>query len=145
MNKKGLEFKLAFLALIVVGMCVVAIGDWIIKWEQDYDSDITYDLDSFNKIDAVSGDTRSMEEKIAIKTADTSTDFEGTSIRGVWGILNNIKNSFRMVFGENGMIDAISERFSVPAYIGYGLVAAMSIVIVFTLVAIFFRLSRRNV
>lgn len=145
MNKKGLEFKLLFFALIIGGMCLVAIGDWFVEWDGDYNTGLTYDLNEYNKLDSIVVDASSMQEKIGIKTADSTTDFEGTSIRGVWGILNNIFNSFRILFGENGMIDSISDRFRIPTYIGQTLVTLIVIAIVFTLAAVLFRLSRRNV
>lgn len=145
MNKKGLEFKLAFFALIAVSMAVIAIGSWITQWNTDYSSGLTYDLGSdYNQLDKISDEIEDNQGRIAVKSTNTGEEFEGTSIRGVFGVLNNIFVPFRVVFGDNGMIDAVTERFGLPDYVRQGLVAMMIVSITFALVAIFFRLNRRS-
>ena len=103
---------------------------------------LSYDLDSFNQVDSVSSTASSQQEGVNIKAANSGIDFEGTAIRGVFGILNNIYAPFRIVFGDNGMLDSLTERFGMPDYIRQGIVVMMIMAITFTLVAIFFRLSR---
>lgn len=144
MNKKGLEFKLAFFALIAVSMSVIAIGVWVNTWNENYGSGLDYDLGEFNELDEVSGEAGTQQSGITIKSTNTGEEFEGTSIRGVFGILNNIYAPFRIVFGNNGMIDSVTERFGMPDYIRQGVVTMMIIAITFALVAIFFRLPRRS-
>ncbi len=142
MNKKGLEFKSAFFALIALGLVITAVGVIVNGWNQDYNSGLVYDLDEFNQMDSVSSEADSQQQGVNIKSANSGIDFEGTSIRGVFGILNNIYAPFRIVFGDNGMLDSLTERFGMPDYIRQGIVTMMVIAITFTLVAIFFRLSR---
>lgn len=144
MNKKGLEFKLAFFALIIVSMTIIAVGTWITEWSNEYDSNLSYDLNEYDTTSAVQNETKDQQGKVSITSTGTGEEFEGTSIRGVFGILNNIYAPFRMVFGDNGMIDSLTERFGLPDYIRQGLVSMMIIAITFALVAIFFRLPRRS-
>lgn len=144
MNKKGLEFKLAFFALIAVSVSIIAVGSWIQQWNEDYDSNLSYDLGEYDKTSFIQNETSSQQGKIPITSTSTGEEFEGTSIRGVFGVLNNMYNSFRIVFGENGMLDSIGTRFRIPTFITQGIVAMMIIAITFALVAIFFRLPRRS-
>lgn len=144
MNKKGLEFKLAFFALIFITMAVAAIGSWINIWSDEYNSNLTYDLNEYGTSSAIQNETNSQQQKVQIKSTSTGEQFEDTSIRGVFGILNNIYSPFRLVFGENGMLDSLAKRFHAPSYIVQTLVAMMIVSITFTLVAIFFRLARRS-
>jgi len=141
-DKRGLEFKSAFFALIAVSMVIIAVGVIINDWNLKYHSGLNYDLGNYNKLNSVSDEATSQQTGINVKSTDTGENFEGTSIRGVWGILNNIYAPFRVVFGDGGMLDAVTERFGMPDYIRQGLVAMMIMAITFTLVAIFFRLSR---
>jgi len=145
MNKKGLQFKLAFFALIAVSMMIIATGVLIGEWNDSYESGLDYDLEDFNSLDDVTDDVRDQEKGLAVKSTSTGDDFEGTSIRGVFGILNKIRNSFRIVFGDGGMLNAIADRFKVPNYIIQSIMLIMSVAITFALVVIFFRLGRRNV
>lgn len=144
MNKKGLEFKLAFFAIIAMSMAIIAVGTWVNEWNADYNAGLDYDLSDFDRLDDVSDTASDQQDGVNIKSTTTGEEFEGTSIRGVFGILNNIYAPFRIVFGNNGMLDSVTERFGLPDYIRQGLVTFMIIAITFALVAIFFRLARRS-
>ena len=144
MNKKGLEFKLAFFALIAISMAIIATGSWINNWDSEYNSNVTYDLGEYDTTNSIQNETVSQQQKVQIKSTSTGERFEDTSIRGVFGILNNIYEPFRLVFGDNGMLDSLTERFGAPDYIRQGLVSMMIVAITFALVAIFFRLPRRS-
>lgn len=142
MNKKAFEFKSAFFAIIAVGLIITAVGVIVSGWNETYNSGLSYDLEEFNQLGSVSSEAQSQQQGVIIKSTNTGETFEGTSIRGVFGILNNIYAPFRVVFGDNGMLDSVTERFGLPDYIRQGLVTMMIIAITFTLVAILFRLSR---
>ena len=144
MNKKGLEFKLAFFALIAISMAIIATGSWINNWDSEYNSNVTYDLGEYDTTNSIQNETVSQQQKVQIKSTSTGERFEDTSIRGVFGILNNIYEPFRLVFGDGGMLDSLTERFGAPDYIRQGLVSMMIVAITFALVAIFFRLPRRS-
>jgi len=141
-NKKGLQFKSAFFSVIVLSMAIIAVGIIVDDWNTTYDAGLTPDLDDYDKLDEVSGTAKSQKEGITVKSSNTGEQFEDTSIRGVFGILNNIYAPFRVVFGDGGMIDSVTERFGLPDYIRQGIVTMIIMAITFALVAIFFRLSR---
>ena len=141
MNKKGLVFRDAFFAIIIASMAFIAIGVWIEDWDEKYDSGLTYDLDEYNKLDDMSGTAEGQQGNISVEGSFDVADFEGTSIKGVFRILNNIYKPFRIVFGDNGMIDSITERWGLPDYIRQGLVTIMILAITFALIAILFRKS----
>ena len=141
-NKKAFQIKSAFFAIIVLGLVITAVGVIVNGWNTTYNAGLSYDLQGFNQVDSVSSTAQSQQEGVNIKSANSGIDFAGTSIRGVFGILNNIYAPFRIVFGDDGMLDSITERFGLPDYIRQGIVVMMIMAITFTLVAIFFRLSR---
>lgn len=143
MNKKGLVFKDAFFAVIFISLSVIAVGIWINDWNANYSSGLTYDLEDFNELESMSGQAQSQKGNISVKSSfdagQGATNFEGTSLRGVFGILNNLYTPFRVVFGDGGMIDSVTERWGLPDYIRQGIVTMMIMSITFALVAIFFR------
>ena len=139
MNKKGLEFKSAFFAIVIMGLLIAAIGVIIGKWNVDYGSGLNYDLDEYNQMDKMSGEAQSQRGNISVRSTTDVTDFEGTSIKGVFGLLNNIYAPFRIVFGDGGMIDSVTERFGFPDYVRQVLVTLIIMSITFALMAIFFR------
>ena len=141
-NKKALQFKSAFFAVIALGLVITAVGVIVSGWNNTYNAGLLYDLNEFNELDSMTSESQSQQTGVNIKSANSGIDFEGTSIRGVFGILNNIYAPFRVVFGDNGMLDSITERFGMPDYIRQSIVTMMIIAITFALVAIFFRLSR---
>lgn len=144
-DKKGFNFSSAFYALISISIIVVAIGVWVGEWSADYDSGLNYDLSEYNKLDNLSTEAQSQQQGVVIKSSAQDDSFEGTSIRGVFGILNNIYEPFRLLFGEGGMLDSLTDRFGIPNYIRQGFVTIIVMAITFSLVIIFFRLPRRKV
>jgi len=138
MNKKGLEFKLAFFAIIIVGVLVAAAGTWIGNWNTTYDSNLTYDLGEYNRLDDVSSTAQTQSGNISVSSSTSDTGFEGSTLRGAFGILSNIYKPFKIVFGDGGMLDAITERFGLPDYVRHALVTMIVIAITFALIMIFF-------
>ena len=143
-DKKALEFKSAFFAIIAVALIITSIGLWVNQWNTDYSSGLTYDLGEYDQLNEISGTAGTQQSDVAVKSTNTGESFEGTSIRGVYGILTNIYAPFRVVFGDNGMLDVVTERFGLPDYIRQGIVTMMIIAITFALVAILFRLGRSS-
>jgi len=143
MNKKGLVFKDAFFSILIVSLSIIAVGVWIGDWNINYSSGLTYDLQDYNELDAMSNEAQSQKGNISVKSSfdagQGATNFEGTSLRGVFGILNNLYTPFSVVFGDGGMIDSVTERWGLPDYIRQGVVTMMIMSITFALVAIFFR------
>ena len=144
-NKKGLEFKLALFAIVAMSMMIIAIGIIVNDWNNKYDSGLTYDLGNLDKLDEMSSQAKVQKGNISSgsSSAVSGTDFEGTSIRASFGILNTIFTPLRVVFGDGGMLDSITERFGLPDYVRQGLVTIMVFAIVFALIMVFF--GRRKV
>jgi len=139
MNKKGLQFKSSLFAIVIVGLVVFAIGIWFGEWNTSYGSGVTYDLGEYNQISNISDTASEQQGSINIDSANTGESFEGTSIRGVFGVLNNIYKSFRIVYN---MIDSVTDRFGLPPIVSQVLVTLIIISITFALVVIIFRLGR---
>lgn len=145
MNRKGGTIKGWFFAIIAISMIVIALGIFINEWNNAYSSGLTYDLEGFDKLDQISGEASEQKDSISPETVDAGQDFEATTFRGVFGILNNIYAPFRVVFGEGGLLDSLTDRFGLPNYIRQGIVTMMIIAITVKLVAIIFRLPTPNV
>jgi len=139
-DKRGLVFKNAFFAILIVSVSFVALGVWIDEWNTDYSSSITLDFDDYNKLDEVSNEAIGQEGNISVKSSfNKADDFEGTSLRGVFAVLNDLYRPFRVIFGEGGMLDSLTDRWGMPDYIRQTLVTMMIIAITFAIIAIFFR------
>jgi len=142
MNKKGLQFKNALFALIVVSMAIIAVGHWVNAWNTKYDSGITYDLGEYDKLDTLSSYATSTQGNLSARSSfDTTSggDFEGTSLRGAFSVVNNIFTPFNVVFGNGGLIDSIEDRWNIPHYITIGIISMMVLAIIFAIIALFFR------
>jgi len=139
-DKRGLIFKNAFFAIIIASVAILAIGVWVDEWNTDYSSGLTIDLDDYDQLDEVSGEAIGQEGNISVKSSfNKADDFEGTSLRGVFSVLNDLYRPFRVVFGEGGMLDSLTDRWGMPDYIRQALVAMMIIAITWAIIAIFFR------
>ena len=141
-DKRGLEFKKALFALIIIGMAIYGIGIWVGEWSDNYSSGITYDLGDYDKSDTLSSYATSTQGNLSTKSSfDTTSagDFEGTSIRGAFSIVNDIFTPFNVLFGSGGMLSSIQDRWNIPDYIMIGIISMMILAIVFALIALFFR------
>jgi len=145
-DRRGLEFRSAFFALIAMSTVIIAAGVIVGNWSADYNSGVTYGLGEYNNLNEIAGTAEDQRGDISVKSpTPRDTDFEGTSLRGVFGLLNNIYSSFNLVFGDNGMIDSVTSRFGIPNYLSIALITIMVMAITFALIAIFFKLNRRAV
>ena len=138
-DKRGLEFKLAFFAIIAISVVTIAVGIWVNDWNDTYNSGLTYDLQDYDELDSMSGQAKAQQGNISVKTSFSEDNFEGTSLRGAFGVINNMFAPFRVVFGEGGMIDSVTTRWGMPDYIRQGIITMMIIAITFALVALLFR------
>jgi len=145
LGKEGrIELKSAFFAIIAVSMIIIAVGVIIESWNTDYGSGLTSDLGSFNTLTNVSDTASSQQGNINPQSGEASSDFETETFRGAYGIITNIFAPFRIVFGDGGMIDSVTERLGLPDYVRQGIVTMMVFALVFTIVAIVFRLGRSS-
>jgi len=141
-NKRAMQFQAAFFSIIAVSVAVIAAGVILADWNITYGSGIAQDLGGFNKLDDISGTAQSQKTGVTVKSSNADVNFEDSSIRGVYGVISNIYEPFRIVFGDNGMLDSVTERLGLPDYIRQALVTLMIMAITFALVKIIFRLSR---
>lgn len=142
MNKKGLEFRSALFSIIMFSAVIIAFGVIISDSSSKYGSNIDYDLGELNKLDDVSQDANTQKGRISANDPDPGTDAEANTFRGVYGVLTNIYSSLSLVFGEDGMLGQVADRFGVPAWVIQMIVAFMVIGITFALIAVIFRLGR---
>jgi len=140
-NKKGLQFKSSFFALLIVSMVITGVGIWIADWNTHYDAGLANDLGEFSKTNTLSGEAQSQKEGISPQSAP-GANFEDVTFTGSFGIINSLHESFSIVFGEGGLIDSAAERFGIEDYVTVTLIAMMVIAITFSIIAIIFRLSR---
>lgn len=139
-----MEFKSALFAIIIVGVVVIATGIIVNQWGGDYGEGTVSDLSDYNRLTNTSDAAESQKGNINPQSGEASSDFETETFRGGYGIITNIYSSFRVVFGNNGMIDNVTERFGLPDYIRQALVTMIMIAITFTIIAIVFRLGRTS-
>lgn len=140
-DKRGLQFKNAFFAILLIGVMITAIGVIISGWNTPYNSGLTYDLDEYNKNTQIGGTAEGYENSLSPDSPDSGQTFESTSTFSSYGIIGNILQPFRIVFGDNGLVDSVTERFGIPDYIRYAVVTMMIFAFLFALIAIVFRLK----
>lgn len=138
-NKKGLQFRNAFFALLIIGLVATSIGIIISNWNTYYGSGITYSLGSFDQNDAIYSTVEGYQGVLAPKTPDVGNNFESNTLQSVYGVISNLMSPFTIVFGNNGMIDSASEILPIPDYIKNTIKVMMILSIVFAIVAIIFR------
>ena len=141
-DKRGIEFKSLFFAITIASMIIIAVGVIVGEWNTKYNSGIANNLGEYDKLDEVSSIASKNKGDISVKSSSEGEDFEGISIRGAFGVLNNIWTSFNLVFGSGGMVDSVTDRFGLPNYIAQGFITLVIFAVVFTLIAIFFRMVR---
>jgi len=124
-----------------MSMMIIAIGAWVGGWNTKYDSGLTYDLGQYNKLDDLSDFAQTSQNEIAVRgNVDTgSGDFEGTSLRGVFAVMNNIFSPFTVVLGKGGLLSSIQDRWGIPNYIIIGLATMIVLAIIMAIAALFFR------
>lgn len=147
-NKKGLEFKSLFFSIVALSVVIIAVGVWVDDWNTIYDSGLSAgDVDTFGEydyLDKMSGEASRTEGNISVKSSTQGEDFEGTTLRAVYGFLNNVFKPIRVIFGNNGMIDSVTDRFGIPDYWRQAGVTFIVFAIFFSLIAVLFRLTRSS-
>jgi len=139
-----MELKSGLFSIIIVSIMVIAIGIIVNGWSEDYNSGVTSDLENYDNLNKSYGVSIEQRGNINPASGEAGTDSESLTFRGAYGIITGIYESFDLVFGENGMVDSVSERFGLPDYLKQGIIALMIISITFTIIAIVFRLSRSS-
>jgi len=141
-SKRSVEFRSAFFAIVAVSLVAISVGNILTNMSSDYNVDIPYDLQPFDSLEEMQSTSQTQVESITVKSSVSGENFEGTILKGVASTLNTIFLPFNIVFGNNGMLDIISDRFGIPSYIPTAIGILMFFGITFTLIAIFFKLGR---
>lgn len=140
LDKKGLQLKNAFFAVVVVSMVIIAVGVIVGEWDTKYQSGLNYDLSEYDKLSEFSEEAQTQKGQITPQDADPGTgDLEGKTFRGGYGILGRVFLPFQSVFN---MLESIESRFGLPSYIMEGVLTIMFFAFIFSLIAIIFRLGR---
>ena len=143
-DKKGLQFKSAFFMIIIGSLLIISTGVIIGKWSPDYNSGVDYDIGGLSRLNEVSQEASDQQGRITVRSANQGEEFEGTSIRGVFGLINTLHTSLSIVFGSQGIIASVIQRFNLPDYIRLVIVTMISFAITYSIIAILFRLPRSS-
>ena len=142
MNKKGLQFKDAFFSIIGFSLIIIAVGLIITNWSDAYGSGVSSDLGEYNKLSDLSETATGQKGVLSPNDPDPSQDAEANTFKGVYGIITGTFSSFDLVFGSDGMLQSVKDRFHIPNYIIQAIITFMLFSITFAIIAIVFRLSR---
>ena len=142
MNKKGFQIQLGMFAIIACSLAILAASVVITEWNSQYSSGITNDLGDFEKLNNISQKIQQQKEGTAAKSSESGDDFQATSIKGSFGVINGIFTSFELVLGKGGMLDSARIRFGIPDYVMQALYAFMIIAIVIAIITVVLRLQR---
>jgi len=137
-----MNFKAMLWSILIFSMIIVAVGVGVDTWSDKYNTGITSDFDDLNKRNEIIGTAETQKGSLNPQSGEASSDFETETFRGGYGIITNIFSSLRVIFGEDGMIDSIGERFGIPFYVIGTIIAMFIIAITFAIVAVVFRLGR---
>lgn len=144
MNKRGVQIKNMFFAVVVASMVIIAVGNIMGQWGEQYGSGISYDLDEYDNLDRFAQESETQKGKITPQDSDPGTgDFEGKIFSGGYGILGRVFSPFGAVWN---MFESIEERLGIAdqAYVRKGVLTLMFFAIVASLIAIIFRLPRSS-
>ena len=142
LNKKGLEMKSSFYAVIVVSMVIIAVGVIVGGWSDKYGSGLNYDLGEYEDLETFSDEAQTQKQSVTPQDPDPgSSDFEGKLFRGGYGILGRIFQPFRSIFN---MLESVETRFGLPSYVVEGTLSLIFFSFITMIIAIIFRLSRSN-
>lgn len=138
-----MEFKGFIWGLLIFSMIIVAASVIIDERSELYGITINNDLEQdFNKLSYLSNTSELQKDKISQQSGEANSDFETGTFKGVYSIITNIFEPFRIVFGTGGMIDAVVRRFNIPDYISIVLSTGLIFSIIFALVYIIFRIAK---
>lgn len=144
MNKKGLQLKNTFFAIIVVSMVIIAVGVVVGDWASVYHSGLSYDLGEYEDLNGVSAEANSQQSRITPDDPDpgAGSDFEGKMLRGGYGVIGRIFSPFTSVWN---MFESVEKRFGLPSYVAEGVIALMTFALITTIIALLLRQLRSNI
>ena len=144
MNKRALQFKTTFFAVVAASMVIIAVGTIVGEWSSVYDSGLSYDLQEYDNLEGSALEAKTQQDRITPDDPDpgSGSDFEGKMLRGGYGIIGRIFTPFTAIWN---MIESVERRFGLPSYIAEGIIAMITFALTTTLIALFLRQLRSNV
>jgi len=142
LNKKGIQFQKAFYGIIVFSVLIIAFGVIFSNTSPAYNVANPSDLGDLDRLDSISGDINTQKGKLSANDPDPGQDAESNTFRGVYGIIANIFSPFKLVFGQDGIIDNVVYRLGLPDYVRQMFVAFIIVAFTFAIIGIIFRLGR---
>jgi hypothetical protein len=141
-NKRGLQLKSAMFAAVIVSTIIISVGVIIGEWGLEYDSGINYDLSEYDNLHELSQEAQDEKTKITPQDPDPgSGDFEGKLFRGGYGIIGRIFLPFRSIFN---MLESVENRWGLPSYVTETILTLMYLALIYSAIAIIFRLPQRS-
>ena len=142
MNKRGADLKSAFFSVISFSLIVISIMLLTNGLNSHYRTNDDINISQYERLDDISSTATQQQGRISPDDPDPGQDAESSTFRAVFGILTNVFAPFNTVFGSDGILEVVRERFGLPAYVVQGIVAMMIISLIFTLIFIIFRLGK---
>jgi len=139
LNKKGVSLSSSLLSIVGISILVIAVGVALAGWDTAYSSDISSDLEEFNKLNELSDYTKTTKSDLGSSTPQPEENTETSTFRSSFGVIANIFSAFDIVLGENGMIDNVTDKYGIPNYIRQGIITIIAIVLIFSFIAVIFR------
>lgn len=136
-----MEFKSAFFALMIFSMVMVASSVIIDGWNTKYEAGLDNDLGEYDKQSEIQAQAETQRGQVSASDEGVSGDFETNTFRGVYSIITNIFAPFNIAIN---MLTSVGERFKIPSYVTTGIITMIIFAVVFSIIAIIFRLSRRS-
>lgn len=131
-----------FFAIVVASAVIIATGVIIGGWDSVYQSGINYDLEQYEQLDEFKTEAGIQEDKVTPKDDDTGTgDFEGKVVGGGFGIIGRIFAPYNTI---RNMLVNVGNDLGLPYYVTDTIFTLMVFAIIFSVVAIIFRLSRSS-
>jgi len=140
MNKKGVALKSAFFAIIVVGVIITAVGTMIGEFGTKYNSGLNYDLTEYDNSVSLSSEAQTQQNQITPQDINPGDgNFEAKTFMGGYGIMGRIFLPFKSVFN---MLESVEKRFGLPSYVMEAVITMITFALIFSVIAIIFRLGR---
>lgn len=138
-DKKGFQLKSGLFAMIVVSGLLIATFNIILTWNDFYGVNLDNDLISLSKLDELTAEAESQQQKISPEVVDPGSDFEGSTFRGVFGIITTIMDSFGIILSSAGWLGEIGDRFGIPVWAIQVPALLITFSIIFAIISVIFR------
>jgi len=141
MNKKGAELKSIFFSVVILGLVITAFVSILANMGSEYGTSLDIDLSDYQKNSEVQVVAESQQGQLTPQDSTFSEAFENNVFKAGYGIVASTFSSFAIAFD---MIEATSDRFGIPSYIGLAITLLITFTLIYTIISIVFRLGRTS-